>query len=179
VDLAIWKGAASGEPQRYHVLGGGGQLTFWRGTGGMGEAKDAWGTWWAWRGDLDVLRLQRDGFFLESADYPNAFERLTGVLDLEQSGEIWVNAQPGCEFEVPGGKAHCGGASHGGLHALESLSPVIVANAPARLPARMRSIDIATVCSMALGLEPRYALGEPRRAASHVAASAMPRLPSS
>ena len=162
VDLAIWKQHINGDSHRYHVLGPGGRLTFWRGTGSGGEAMDAWGTWWGWRGDLDVLRLQRDGVFLESAEYPNAFERLTGVLDLDKSGEIWVNAQPGCEFEVPGGKAHCGGASHGGLHALESLSPIIVANAPVSLPKQMRSIDIAAICLKAMGIETRYELGEPR-----------------
>jgi hypothetical protein len=150
VDLAVWKG---NESRRYHVLGAGGLLTFWRGTGSAGEARDAWGTWWAWRGDLDVLRLQRDGAFLESAEYPNAFERLTGVLDLHKSGEIWVTAQPGCEFEVPGGKAHCGGASHGGLHALESLSPLIVANGPVALPRQIRSIDVAALCVEALGID--------------------------
>jgi hypothetical protein len=162
VDLAIWKGDAIGDAQRYHVLGPRGQLTFWRGAGGSGEGKDAWGTWWAWHGDLDVLRLERDGTCLESVEYPNAFERLTGVLDLDKSGEIWVNAQPGCEFEVPGGKAHCGGASHGGLHALESLSPVIAANAPVTLPKQIRSIDLAAVCLKALGIETRYELGAPR-----------------
>ena len=161
VDLAIWKANHS---HRYHVLGPGGRLTFWHGTGAAGEAQDAWGTRWAWRGDLDVLRLQQDGGFLESAEYPNAFERLTGVLDLEEGGQIWVNARPGCEFEVPGGKVHCGGGSHGGLHALESFSPVIVANAPVALPKQMRSIDIAAICLKALQIEPRYALGEARTA---------------
>jgi hypothetical protein len=153
VDLAIWKAEPAADAQPYHVIAPIGQLTFWRGSGGDGHVRDAWGTPWAWRGDLDALQLHRDGSFIESIEYPNAFERIAGVLDLKQSGEIWVTAQPGCEFEVPGGKAHCGGASHGGLHALESLSPVIVANAPMALPRRMRSIDIASLCLQALGIE--------------------------
>ena len=70
-----------------------------------------------------------------SGDYPNAFERIAGVLDLDKSGEIWVTAKPGCEFEVPGGKAHVGGASHGALHALDSLSPVIIAGGARAAPA--------------------------------------------
>lgn len=157
VDLAIWKAEPTADAQPYHVIAQRGELTFWRGSGGDGHAQDAWGTSWAWRGDLDVLQLHRDGSFIESTEYPNAFERIAGVLDLKQSGEIWVTAEPGCEFEVPGGKAHCGGASHGGLHALESLSPVIVANAPMALPRRMRSIDLAAICLQALGIEARRA----------------------
>jgi hypothetical protein len=161
VDLTMWR-EVDGDSHRYHVIGPRGELAFWRGTGGAGEATDAWGTAWAWRGNLDVLLLQRDGSTLESTEYPNAFERLTGVLDLDKSGEIWVNAQPGCEFEVQGGKAHCGGASHGGLHALESLTPVIVANAPRVLPTSLRSIDLAALCLHALGIESRYDVGAPR-----------------
>jgi hypothetical protein len=76
---------------------------------------------------------------------------------------VWLTAQPGCEFEEPGGKAHAGGASHGALHALDSLSPVIVGGAGApRLPRLMRSIDIAPMCMSLLGLSMRYEVGDPR-----------------
>ena len=81
---------------------------------------------------------------------------------MQHSGEIWVTAQPGCEFEVPGGKAHCGGASHGALHALDSLSPLILANATRRLPPMLRSVDIAPLCMEILGLESRYKVGDAR-----------------
>ncbi len=76
-----------------------------------------------------------------------------------------MTARPGCEFEVPGGKAHVGGASHGALHALDSLCPVIVAGgaAPKRLPAAMRSVDIAPLCMEILGIPMRYAVGDPRK----------------
>jgi hypothetical protein len=71
---------------------------------------------------------------------------------------------PGCEFEVPGGKAHVGGASHGALHQLDSLSPVIVAGgaAPSRLPDTMRSLDIAPLCMKILGVPMRYRVGDKR-----------------
>jgi hypothetical protein len=85
-------------------------------------------------------------------------------LDLDQSGEVWVTARPGSEFEVPGGKAHVGGASHGALHALDSYSPVIIAGGGARptLPLAMRSIDLAPLCMQLLGLPMRYQPGDPR-----------------
>ncbi|MGE3401790.1 MAG: alkaline phosphatase family protein, partial [Vicinamibacterales bacterium] len=87
-----------------------------------------------------------------STEYPNAFERIAGVLDARQSGDLWLTAQPGCEFDLPGGKAHLGGGSHGALHALDSLSPVIAAGLPRRLPQRMRAVDIAPLCLEAMGL---------------------------
>lgn len=159
VDLVTWRSALTvPDAVGYTVIGPRGRLDFWRG----GEVRDAWGTAWEWRGDLDVLRLTRDGSLIESTEYPNAFERMAGVLDAPRSGEIWATAQPGCEFEVPGGDAHCGGASHGALHALDTLSPIIVAGAPWSLPRAMRSIDIAPLCMDALGVTMRYRVGEPR-----------------
>ena len=64
-----------------------------------------------------------------------------------------------------GGKAHVGGASHGALHQLDSLSPVIIAGgaAPRRLPNKMRSVDIAPLCMQILGIPMRYQVGDPRR----------------
>ena len=168
VDLVMWKTAVTqGAERGYTVMGPRGRLEFWRG----GTTKDAFGTPWEWRGDLEVLQLMRDGSRIESIDYPNAFERIAGALDARHSGELWVTAQPGCEFEVPGGEAHCGGASHGALHALDSLSPVIVAGAPRRLPRALRSVDIAPLCMEALGLEMRYKVGDPRGLSPFMAAS--------
>jgi hypothetical protein len=148
-----------------------GQLSFWRGGQGTAQGTDAYGTTWSWQGDLEALRYERDGATLYSSEYPNAFERIANVLDARNSGELWLTAQPGCEFEVPGGKAHAGGASHGALHALDSLSPVIVANAPRRLPKAMRSVDIAPLCLEALGLSMRYQVGDARVASPSTAAS--------
>jgi hypothetical protein len=65
---------------------------------------------------------------------------------------------------VTGSSAHIGGASHGALHALDSLCPVIVAgpDAPARLPTAFRAVDIAPMCLEWLGLPSPYRIGEPR-----------------
>jgi hypothetical protein len=56
-----------------------------------------------------------------------------------------------------------GGASHGGLHALDSFSPVVVAG-PSRVPVprHMRSVDLAPLCMQLLGLQMRYRVGDPR-----------------
>jgi hypothetical protein len=148
----------------YTVLSPRGRLDFTRAPAGPADAEDAFGGRWRWTGDAAVLDLVRDGGTLSSAQYPNAFERIAAVLDLEQSGELWITARPGCEFEVPGGKAHVGGASHGALHALDTFSPVIMAGGgvTARLPCHMRSIDIAPLCMELLGLPMRYRVGDGR-----------------
>jgi hypothetical protein len=85
------------------------------------------------------------------------------VLDHPHSATVWFTARPGCEFAVPGGKPHLGGSSHGGLHALESYCPLIVAG-PERvsLPAHVRTVDIAPLCLQLLGLPSPHRLGEPR-----------------
>ncbi len=173
VDLVMWRRALThAGADGYVVTGPHGHLEFWRADGSGAEggpaaeaadaAADSFGARWAWRGDLEALRLQHTDGTIASAEYPNAFERIAGVLDARNSGELWVTAQPGCEFEVPGGDSHIGGGSHGALHALDSFSPVIVAGAPRRLPPAMRSLDIAPLCMEALGLTMRYAVGQSR-----------------
>lgn len=124
---------------------------------------DEFGGRWTWQGDAAVFDLDISSDAVASGQYPNAFERIAGALDLEMSGEIWVTARPGCEFEVPGGKAHLGGASHGALHALDSLSLLIVAGGErVRLPQHVRSIDIAPLIMERLGVPMRYRVGDPR-----------------
>jgi len=164
VDLVLWHTRlASGQDDAYVVASQRGRLEFWRGDDGPKHARDAFGTEWSWRGDETALQLKVEDSLVDSTEYPNAFERIAGALDARNSGEMWVTAQPGCEFEVPGGVAHVGGASHGALHALDSLSPVLVggAGAPA-LPLAMRSVDIAPLCMTLLGLTMRYRVGDPR-----------------
>jgi arylsulfatase A-like enzyme len=164
VDHAFWRVSATGSPRsHYAARNAAGQLEFWRGPGGDAQARDAYGTSWSWRGDLGVLDAQVADGVLQWRDYPNAFERITGALDAPNSGAVWFTARPGCEFEVPGGAAHVGGGSHGGLHALESLCPLLIAG-PTRveLPRHPRSIDIAPLCLQLLGVPAPYRVGEPR-----------------
>jgi hypothetical protein len=163
VDLVLWQRRLSGATDAYVVDSQRGRLEFWRGDRGPCTARDALGTSWSWRGDAAALQLTVDAGVVESAEYPNAFERIAGALDAPRSGDVWLTAQPGCEFEVPGGKAHIGGASHGGLHALDSLSLALVGGADApRLPGLMRAVDIAPLCMELLGLPMRYRVGDAR-----------------
>jgi hypothetical protein len=146
----------------YSVLSGRGRLEFTRVLDG--GLHDPFGGTWEWRGDAAAVGLERHDGRIDFEQYPNAFERIAGALDLDQSGEIWATARPGCEFEVPGGAAHVGGASHGALHALDSFSPVILAGAGInlRLSRSFRSVDLAPLCMDLLGLPMRYRPGMPR-----------------
>ena len=159
VDHAMWRTSDARSAGRgYTIRSAQGSLEFWKGADSSDSAADAFGNTWSWRGELSVVDAVVEDGQLTWCDYPNAFERIAGVLDHPQSGTIWVTAKPGCEFEVPGTKAHYSGASHGGLHALESLSPVIVAG-PTRvdLPRHLRSIDIAPLCLSLLNFTDRAA----------------------
>jgi hypothetical protein len=163
VDQVIWRTEISRPGARgYSVASTRGRLEFARGAGPHGSVVDPFGGVWHWTGDPAPLGIEVDGDRIDFVDYPNAFERVAGVLDLDKSGDIWVTARPGAEFEVPGGKAHAGGASHGALHALDSYSPVIIAGGDARLPREMRSVDIAPLCMGVLGIPMRYQVGAPR-----------------
>ena len=167
VDHAICRGIdLDGVPDHFWVHSSQGALEFWRGATGA-YATDAFGGTWSWKGDLGVVDARLDSDGLVWGDYPNAFERLAGALEHPNSATLWVTAKPGCEFEVPGGNAHLGGASHGGLHALESYCPLIVAG-PTRveLPEEMRSIDVAPLCLNLLGIPSRHRVGESRKAGS-------------
>jgi hypothetical protein len=170
VDQVMWKTSLT-EPgaEGYTVWSSRGRLAFARG-GASPSGADVFGNPWTWSGDPAALTVQQDGRTIEFADYPNAFERIAGALDLEQSGEIWCTAKAGCEFEVPGGEAHLGGASHGALHSLDSLSPVLVAGGGARhtLPRHMRLVDIAPLCMQLLGVPMRYRVGDPRETAGRL-----------
>jgi hypothetical protein len=164
VDQVMWRTALT-QPgaEGYTVWSSRGRLQFMRG-GASPSGSDVFGNVWTWSGDAAALTVQQEGRTIEFADYPNAFERIAGALDLEQSGEIWCTAKAGCEFEVPGGEAHLGGASHGALHRLDSFSPVLIAGGGVRptLPRHMRLVDIAPLCMQLLGVPMRYEVGAPR-----------------
>ena len=164
IDHVMWKTADTrdGVPG-FTIASKRGTLEFHVGDNGPERAKDAFGTVWSYHGDLEVIGARVEDGVLEWGDYPNAFERIAGSLQHRRSGMIWATAVPGCEFEVMGGKAHVGGASHGGLHALESLSPLLVAGPkPVSLPAQMRSVDIAPLIMELLQVPMRYRVGQAR-----------------
>jgi hypothetical protein len=165
VDQVMWRTSLMRpDAEGFTVASGRGRLEFGRPSNDTPALRDAFGGSWRFQGDAAALDFEVERDTIEYRSYPNAFERIAGALDLDQNGDLWVTAVPGCEFEVPGGAAHVGGASHGALHALDSLSPVLVAGGATRhkLPRAMRSVDIAPMCMQMLGLPMRYLPGVPR-----------------
>ncbi len=107
---------------------------------------------WFLGGDLSPVDAQVNGDRLTFGDYPNALERIEGAFG-PRSGEVWITATPGCEFAVPRTETHPGG-SHGSLHALDSISPLITAGLPAGMttPRFPRSRDIVPLSLQILGI---------------------------
>ena len=165
VDHVIYRGTdVEGVRDHYFAASSLGVLEFWRGGTGQAHARDAFGTTWSWIGELEVIDATVDNGEIVYDSYPNAFERMMGILEHENSATMWVTAKPGCEFEVPGSAAHVGGSSHGGLHALESYCPFIIAGPqPVTLPKHLRTVDIAPLCLSLLGLPSAHRVGEPRQ----------------
>lgn len=143
-----------------------GRLRFWKGDDGANTAKDVYGYAWSWEGDLRTVdgTVHDDGT-ITFGDYPNAFERITAALDAPHSAQLWVTAKPGYDLVLPAVEEHTGGGSHGSLHALDSLVPLIMAGAPegVHLPPHPRSVDVEPLVLQSLGIEPQIEPG-----ASHV-----------
>lgn len=145
VDQVIYRADLTDEGEGYVVGNSNGRLHFWRSENGTA---DRYGNKWQWHGDLSVVdgRVQDD--LLTFPDYPNAFERLTGVLDSPRSGHIWLTAKLGHEFKVPHVHLNADGGSHASLHRLDSQPPLFVAGAPesVTIPEFPRIIDVAPLC---------------------------------
>lgn len=166
VDQALWSDAlVGGSSGGYHVrTRDRGYLRFWPSRDPSAPA-DVHGGRWAWEGDLRVVDGNVADGTITFDTYPNAFERIVGMLDLPERGHLWVTARPGHEFCLEHTQIHQGGGSHGSLHVLDSVSPLIMAGAPAgiALPQQPRLVDVAPLCLSVLGLEAEYEPG-----ASHV-----------
>jgi hypothetical protein len=157
VDQVLWyqEGQAD-EPEGFQVITRDrGALRFWRGSDGRDHAEDRYGNEWSWEGDLETVSGQLEDGHITFDTYPDAFERVAGVLDLPIAGQLWATSQPGYEFQLDNTGIHAGGGSHGSLHALDSLSPLWVAGWEGPLPVQepARSMDVAAICSTVLGIE--------------------------
>jgi len=122
----------------YAVRRAGGALRFRRG----GDVEDGRGNRFIVEGDRELL---------DPEVYPNALERIEGVLACPAAGEVVVSAAPGYEFADAGGYHHAGGGSHGSLRAEDSLVPLVLAGFEghrAALPAQPSITDLTPLtCS--------------------------------
>lgn len=109
---------------------------------------------WALVGDSDVLELERISGALGSRRYPNPLERLCGLLDCVNAGEVVCSAASGHEFLDAGGSHHLGGGSHGSLLAADSTVPLVTAgfDRPVELPDEPSITDVQGLVRASLDL---------------------------
>jgi hypothetical protein len=167
IDQIMWCASMTDQGERgYHVVTRSrGSLRFWPGSDGPNTALDEQGCPWSWEGDLRSLDGQVSDNVISFPEYPNAFERIACALEFENGGHLWLTAWPGHEFQLPRTSVHTGGGSHGSLHVLDSIAPLLVAGAPPgiEMPEHPRIVDVAPFCLNILGIKPRRPVG-----ASHV-----------
>ncbi|MEZ4869182.1 MAG: alkaline phosphatase family protein [Caldilineaceae bacterium] len=170
IDQLLWS-ADFLEPGKkgFHVVTQNrGRLHFWAGDEGPQSAQDLYGNVWSWQGNLQTVDGHIADNVITFGDYPNAFERIAGILDLSTSGHLWVTSRPGYEFCLEHTLIHAGGGSHGSLHVLDSVSPLWVAGAPTgmTLPPQPRAVDVLPLCLASLGLPSEYQPGDARMQAA-------------
>lgn len=164
VDQVIWRASVI-DPDEYGLYvatQNHGRLRFWAGDDGPNIATDEYGGVWSWEGDLEAVDGHvSDAGTITFSEYPNAFERLAGGINPKHSGDVWVTARPGYEFQLKHTSLHVGGGSHGSLHKGDSTSPLLIAGAPegVELSQTPRSVDIAPLVLHVLGIEPTSAVG--------------------
>ncbi|WCK55698.1 alkaline phosphatase family protein [Aneurinibacillus sp. Ricciae_BoGa-3] len=92
---------------------------------------DPFGRAWRIKGNIGVI----DGVIkrpdsgvptLTFGSYPDVFSRLYGALYANEAPCIVITSAPGYEFVTKYDPVHQGGASHGSLHATDSLVPLII-----------------------------------------------------
>lgn len=145
---------STGSKDVFHVMTADrGQLRFVRATPhDRIDGRDDYGNAWSWTGALETIDAEVIDGRLHYGDYPNALERVAcGFAD--NSASLWLTARLGCEFKTPETNTSAGG-SHGSLHRLDSVSPLIVAGAPdtVSIPDAPRTVDIVPICRQILGL---------------------------
>lgn len=157
IDQIMWSARLLEPAERgFHIMTTDrGRLHFWPGRDGSQSARDPFGNVWGWTGDLATVDGRVSDGAISFGDYPNAFERIANVLELDNAGHLWATSRPGYEFCLEHTLIHPGGGSHGSLHALDSLSPLWVVAAPRSLPwpEQARAVDVAPLCLALLGLE--------------------------
>ena len=119
IELIMWH-----KDGRYFVRQGGSErmLSFAPGE----DIRDNWGAAWNIDGDISALNGEiKEGIFY-SDDFPDALTRIKQALDCRVGMRILLSAVPGCEFLNEAAPVHPNGGSHGSIHRVDSLVPLII-----------------------------------------------------
>lgn len=134
IDVIAWREGKyiivkSGEQQ--------GELRFYP----EGNLTDSYGQSWGVEGDKGLLDIIVQENQIHYGQYPDALARLHSCLHSHDGDYLVVSAKPGYEFIGEGSPTHIGGGSHGGLHAQDSLVPLIVAGTE-KMPTDLRIVKL-------------------------------------
>ena len=117
VDLVMWREGDEGA-----IAHGASELRFAPG----GDVADARGERWSLEGDVAaVLGARVEDGRLDASAFPDALGRVWSALECPTAGDVLLSAAPAYEFLDWGGVGHVGGGSHGSLHAVVSLAPLL------------------------------------------------------
>jgi len=106
-----------------------------------GDLVDEYGQSWHIEGNKEILDLEVKDSKIKYGDYPDTLNRLYTPFFSHDGEFLIVSAKPGYEFIGEGSPTHVGGASHGGLHAQDSLVSMIIGGTDST-PNHLRTIDI-------------------------------------
>ncbi|RAL26752.1 alkaline phosphatase family protein [Thermoflavimicrobium daqui] len=104
-----------------------------------GEYHDIYQQNWSIQGDFSLLDLSIEKQQIQYGDYPDVLARLAGVMETAER-VIVVTVLPGYEMIGESSPKHKG-ASHGSLHAQDSLVPMIVCGTNYKPPS-LRLVDL-------------------------------------
>lgn len=92
-----------------------------------GKYIDPYGYDWCIEGDFNLLDIEVDEFNnLKYNSYPDALSRLYGAMYSHDGTFFAISAKTSYEFKSKTFPKHLGGGSHGSLHKIDSLVPLLV-----------------------------------------------------
>lgn len=138
IDHIIWREWEENKPI-YKVQRGGkeGILSFTR-NGPFVD--DYMQDWWV-EGDLGILDIKNSNNKLTFDNYPDAFNRIASAFDAYSGSDIMLTAKIGYEFGGDEAPIHPGFGSHGSMHKLDSVVPLIISGSEYYLE-KPRIVDI-------------------------------------
>ena len=119
IDQVMWR-----ENDVYVVASKRGTLRFWTGQD-SGSVVDERGNKWDYEGDLDAVAGVVEGSEIRTSEYPLAFWRIKGAIDLDRMGDVVFTNDLTWETKDLAGGDHRGGGDHASLHVQDSLIPFL------------------------------------------------------
>ncbi|MEF3303732.1 alkaline phosphatase family protein [Paenibacillus sp. GYB003] len=106
-----------------------------------GEYSDEYGQTWSLSGDPVIPDIFVQDHSIRYGKFPDVLARLYGALHSHEGQFAVVTVKPGYELVGESSPTHRGGGSHGSLHEVDSVVPLIAAGTDSR-PKSLRTVDL-------------------------------------